>query len=134
MREPQPNASEKNGARKSHFSSPYSSPGLRRFSVAFVFFDRDTLPKQVSLLAGYIWAKIECFLLSSFRVYHLPRSTRRGGGLAVIARKGFQVTENEGCMFSTFEHFDLAITSGNKVFRLVTVYRPPPSRKKMVLQ
>lgn len=32
-------------------------------------------------------------------------------------------------MFSTFEHFDLTITSGNKVFRLVTVYRPPPSRK-----
>ena len=32
-------------------------------------------------------------------------------------------------MFSTFEHFDLTITSGNKVFRLVTVYRPPTSRK-----
>ena len=68
--------------------------------------------------------------LKDYAVYHLPRSTRRGGGLAVIARKGFQVTENEGCMFSTFEHFDLTITSGNKVFRLVTVYRPPPSRKK----
>ena len=72
--------------------------------------------------------------LKDYAVYHLPRSTHRGGGLAVIARKGFQVTENEGCMFSTFEHFDLTITSGNKVFRLVTVYRPPPSKKKMVLQ
>ena len=32
-------------------------------------------------------------------------------------------------IFSTFEHFDLTITSGNKVLRLVTVYRPSPSRK-----
>ena len=31
----------------------HSSRQLRRFSVAFVAFDHDTLPKQVSLLASY---------------------------------------------------------------------------------
>ena len=36
-----------------HFSSPHSSRRLRRFSFAFVTFDRDTLFKQVSLLPGY---------------------------------------------------------------------------------
>ena len=60
--------------------------------------------------------------LKDYAVYLLPRSTRIGGGLAVIARKGLHVSRNEGCIFSSFEHFDLTITSGDKVFRLVTVY------------
>ena len=67
--------------------------------------------------------------LEDYAVYRLPRSTRIGGGFAVIARKGLHVSRNEGCIFSSFEHFDLTITSGDKVFRLVTVYRHPPSKK-----
>ena len=59
----------------------------------------------------------------------MPRSTRRGGGLAVIVRKGLHVSRNESCILSSFEHFDLNIISGDKVYRLVTVYRPPPSKK-----
>ena len=38
---------------QAHFHSPHSSRRLRRFSVAFFAFDRDALPKQVILLAGY---------------------------------------------------------------------------------
>ena len=68
-------------------------------------------------------------LLKDYVVYHLPRSTRRGGGLAVIARKGLHVSRNKGCILSSFKHFDLTITSGDKVYRLVTVYRPPPPKK-----
>ena len=68
--------------------------------------------------------------LEDYTVYHLPRSTRRGGGPAVIARKGLHVLWNKSCVLSSFEHFDdLTITSGDKVSRLVTVYRPPPSKK-----
>ena len=67
--------------------------------------------------------------LEDYTVYHLPRSTRRGGGPAVIARKGLHVLRNKSCVLSSFEHFDLTITSGEKVSRLVTVYRPPPSKK-----
>ena len=36
---------------------------------------------------------------------------------------------DESCILSSFEHFDLNIISGDKVYRLVTVYRPPPSKK-----
>ena len=68
--------------------------------------------------------------LEDYAVYHLPRSTRRGGGLAVIARKGLHVSRNKGCILSSFKHFDLTITSGDKVNRLVTGYRPQPSKKK----
>ena len=67
--------------------------------------------------------------LEDYNVYHLPRSTRTGGGPAVIARKGLHVLRNKSCVLSSFEHFDLTITSGDKVSRLVTVCRPPPSKK-----
>ena len=68
--------------------------------------------------------------LEDYAVYHSPRSTRRGGGLAVIARKGLRVSRNKGCILSSLKRFDLTITSGDKVYRLVTVYRPQPSKKK----
>ena len=67
--------------------------------------------------------------LEDYAVYHLPRSTRRGGGLAVIVRKGLHVSRNESCILSSFEHFYLNIISGDKVHRVVTVYRPLPSKK-----
>ena len=67
--------------------------------------------------------------LEDYTVYHLPRSTRRGGGPAVISREGLHVLRNKSCVLSSFEHFDLTITSSEKVSRLVTVYRPPPSKK-----
>ena len=67
--------------------------------------------------------------LEDYAVYHSPRSTRRGDGLAVIARKGLHVSRNKGCILSSFKHFDLTITSGDKVYRLVTGYRPQPSKK-----
>ena len=65
--------------------------------------------------------------LENYAVYHLLGSTRRGG-LAVIVRKGLHVSV--GCILSSFKHFDLTITSGDKVYRLVTGYRPQPSKKK----
>ena len=66
--------------------------------------------------------------LQDYNVYSLPRATR-GGGVAVIARKGFQVKRNNSSVFSSFETLDLAITSGNKQFRLLTIYRPRATKK-----
>ena len=70
--------------------------------------------------------------LEDYSVYHSPRSTHRGGGLAVIARKGLRFSRNKGCVLSSFKHFDLTITSDDKVYRLVTVYRSQPSKKKLL--
>ena len=66
--------------------------------------------------------------LQDYNVYSLPRATR-GGGVAVIARKGLQVKTNNSSVFSSFETLDLAITSGNKQFRLLTIYRPRATKK-----
>ena len=43
--------------------------------------------------------------LENYAVYHLLRSTRRGG-LAVIVRKGLHVSRNKDCILSSFKHFD----------------------------
>ena len=69
---------------------------------------------------GFTW-RLRC--LSLAKIHSQRRWT------CVIARKGLHVSRNEGCIFSSFEHSDLTITSGDKVFRLLTVYRPPPSKK-----
>ena len=77
----------------------------------------------------------DCFTLTNlintlqdYNVYSLPRATR-GGRVAVIARKGLQVKRNNSSVFSSFETLDLAITSGNKQFRLLTIYRPRATKK-----
>ena len=63
-------------------------------------------------------------------LFIIRQDPHAGGGLAVIARKGLHVSRNKGCILSSFKHFDLTITSGDKVYRLVTGYRPQPSKKK----
>ena len=67
--------------------------------------------------------------LQDYTVYSLPRASR-GGGVAVIARKGLGVKENKNSSISlSFEILDLTITSGNKQFRLITIYRPRATKK-----
>ena len=56
--------------------------------------------------------------LEDYALHHLPRSTRRGGGLAVMARKRASCFPKLACIFSLFENFDSAITSGSKSFAL----------------
>ena len=67
--------------------------------------------------------------LQDYSNYNLPRPTCRGGGVAVVARKGLAVKQNQTTVFSSFEHLDLVVTSRNKSFCLLTIYRPPPSKK-----
>jgi len=67
--------------------------------------------------------------LQDYSIYNFPRTTCRGGGVAVVARKGLAVKQNQTTGFSSFEHLDLVVTSRNKSFRLLTIYRPPPSTK-----
>ena len=48
--------------------------------------------------------------LEYYTVYHLPRSTRRGGGPAVVARKGLHVLRNKSCVLlfvRTFSNYYL---------------------------
>ena len=66
--------------------------------------------------------------LPHFDLHHIPRK-KRGGGVAVLLRKGFNIVSNTSVTsFKTFEHMDLTISSKSSSIRLIVVYRPPPSK------
>ena len=69
--------------------------------------------------------------LQDYSIYNLPRPTCRGGGVAVVARKGLAVKQNQTTVVSSFEHLELVVTSRNKSFRLLTIYRPPSKKNKL---
>ena len=65
--------------------------------------------------------------LPNYVLYHVPRK-KRGGGVAVLLRKGFDVAINKPLCFTSFEYIDMMISSGPLSVRLLTIYRPPPSK------
>ena len=67
--------------------------------------------------------------LMDFGFYHVPRANRTGGGIGVLLRKGFKLSKYECCPFSSLEGMDLSISHGSSSVRLITIYRPPPSKK-----
>ena len=69
--------------------------------------------------------------LPDYVVHHQPRKFRRGGGICIILRKGFDVTENIAQSFASFEMIDMSVSSsGQQPLRLLSVYRPPTSKSK----
>ncbi|KAK2568581.1 hypothetical protein P5673_006515, partial [Acropora cervicornis] len=68
------------------------------------------------------------YYLPNYQFFHKPRA-QRGGGVGVILRKGYDTHELVSNQYSSFEHLDLAISSGSTHLHLPSVYRPPPSKK-----
>ena len=68
------------------------------------------------------------YYLPNYQFFHKPRA-QRGGGVGVILRKGYDTHELVSNQYSSFEHLDLAISSGSTNLHLLSVYRPPPSKK-----
>ena len=68
--------------------------------------------------------------LQDYEFLHSPRSDRKGGGVGVLLRKGFSVKRNVAMSFRSFEHIDVSVAMSNSsLLRLITVHRPPPSKK-----
>ncbi len=65
--------------------------------------------------------------LPDHEFHHIPRLTR-GGGVGVLLRKGFKINVNTPSIFRSFEHIDLTVSSNSSAVRLLTIYRPPPSK------
>ena len=56
----------------------------------------------------------------------------RGVGVGVLLRKGYDVKQFTDNKFNSFENLDLSISSGSTNLRLVSIYRPPTSKKHRV--
>jgi hypothetical protein len=67
-----------------------------------------------------------------FSVFHRPRDSGKGGGVAVIARDTLKARVCKYRCFDTFENIELCVTRGKETVRLVCVYRPPPSAKNQL--
>ena len=66
--------------------------------------------------------------LPHFTIQHVPRMNCRGGGVCLIAHRGFNVRLNEVQTFQSFEYLDALLSNGGSAaLRLVIIYRPPPS-------
>ena len=70
------------------------------------------------------------FLSLTSKLDDIPRLGRSGGGVAIIAKKGFDTKIlDDSRSFHSFEYLDAVVGIGNKYIRLVTVYRPPPLKE-----
>ena len=69
--------------------------------------------------------------LQDFEFYDVPRPNRTGGGVGVLLRKGFTVKRKAGPLFTSMELLDLEISHGSSLIRLITIYRPPRSKKTL---
>lgn len=67
--------------------------------------------------------------LQDFNFLHHPRLIGKGGGVGVLLRKGLNVQENPITSFQSMEYLDLSLSYNNSHIRLITVHRPPPSKK-----
>ena len=70
---------------------------------------------------------------NGYSASHVPRLGRKGGGVAVIFKDSMSILAHPRVVYSSFEHLDTAITFKAFSLRLVTIYRPPSSRKPTFL-
>jgi hypothetical protein len=67
---------------------------------------------------------------SGYNLLHLPRSKRRGGGVAIIYRSTLHVSKQPVTSYQSFEHMEVLLNTGNDCVRISVIYRPP-SRQPM---
>ena len=64
-----------------------------------------------------------------YNIYHKNRNNRRGGGIALLFKEGIDITDltNSDGQLNQFEHMEFSLRSGDVLFRLCVIYKPPPS-------
>ncbi|XP_072015955.1 uncharacterized protein [Amphiura filiformis] len=65
--------------------------------------------------------------LPDYVMHHVPRP-KRGGGVAVLLRRGFDIVINPSFLAKSFEQMDVTISSKSSSIRLYVIYRPYPSK------
>ena len=66
---------------------------------------------------------------ADYKFVHLPRKSRRGGGVGLVYRSSFKVVVNRRDDMKSFEYLDVDISSSGNSTKLVIIYRPPTSKK-----
>ena len=69
---------------------------------------------------------------NGYRMQHVPRIGSRGGGVALIWKAHYAVKLEPAFQASSFESIVMLATIGSKAFRIVVIYRPPPSQQNQL--
>ena len=81
--------------------------------------EQDNVIKSQSVPAGY-------------RMQHVPRAGSRGGGVAMIWKEQYAMKLEPPIEASSFESMVMLATIGSRAFRIVVLYRVPPSTKNKI--
>ena len=65
----------------------------------------------------------------NYKILHVPRHSGAGGGIALIYKKNFCVTQcNSSLQLKSMETMEVSLSIASKHYNVVIVYRPPPSQ------
>jgi hypothetical protein len=71
-----------------------------------------------------------------YKFVHVPRPDNKrfsdkgsGGGVGILHKEGMKVSLQPVKSFTSFEYMHVKVTHGSSMFRIILVYRPPPSTK-----
>ena len=63
---------------------------------------------------------------------HVPRMDRQGGGVGLLYSRAHKMERQDMVCYSSFEFLEFLLTSSNVVLRVGLLYRPPPSKQKVL--
>ena len=66
---------------------------------------------------------------AGYKFHHVPRPSSTGGGVGCLYKEGIRVSQVPTPELKTFEVLHQKFQHRSTQYRLLTVYRPPPSRK-----
>ena len=66
---------------------------------------------------------------AGYKIHHVPRKRIRGGGVGIVFKENLDLQPQASDQYSSFEHIELLMKTGNDCVRLVAMYRPPPTGK-----
>ena len=64
-----------------------------------------------------------------YQIKHVPRTSRKGGGVGMIYREDCTVKLIKSSTYRSFEHMTTQVVSGSSLYHISVIYRPPPSVK-----
>ncbi len=66
---------------------------------------------------------------TGYKFVHVPRMNGKGGGVGLLHKSNISIKQQDVLPFKSFEHTELLLHSPLCTYRIVVLYRPPPSTK-----
>ena len=64
-----------------------------------------------------------------YNIIHTPRQCGKGGGIALIYNEHLHISQcNTTTSFKSFKLIEATLISESEIFRIVVIYRPPPTQ------